>query len=79
VPVEPREAVRVLGKVPGHPVEDDADAGGWQASDEQLEIFRRAEARGRREEPEHLIPHEPENGCSITGSSSRCVKPISLT
>ena len=42
--VEAREAVLVLRKMAGHPVEDDADAGLVAGVDEQLEVLRRAEA-----------------------------------
>ena len=53
--VEPREAVLVFRKVPGHPVEDDAEPRLVTRVDEILEVFRRAEAAGRREESQHLI------------------------
>ena len=53
--VELREAVRVLRKVPGHPVQDDAQPRLVTRIDEILEVFRRAEAAGGREESQHLI------------------------
>ena len=53
--VEAREAVLVLRKVAGHPVENHADAGLVTGVDERLEILGRAEAAGRREEADHLI------------------------
>ena len=48
--VEAREAVRVLREMPGHPVEDHADARPVARVDEDLEVLRRAEAARRREE-----------------------------
>ena len=53
--VEAGQAVLVLGKVAGHPVEDDADAGAVTGIDEVFEVFGRAEPAGRREEAEHLV------------------------
>ena len=53
--VEAREPVFVLGKVARHPVENHAEAGLVAGVDELLELFRRAEAAGGREEPEHLV------------------------
>ena len=53
--VEARQAVRVLRKVSGHPVEDHAEPGLVAGVDEELEVLGRAEAAGRREEAEHLI------------------------
>ena len=53
--VEARQAVLILRKVAGHPVEDHADAGLVKGVDEELEILGRAEAAGRREEADHLV------------------------
>jgi hypothetical protein len=53
--VEACEAVRILRKMPGHPVEKHAEPGLVAGVHEQLEVFGRAESRGRREEPEHLV------------------------
>ena len=53
--VEPGEAVLVLRKMAGHPVENHAEAGLVAGVDEQLEVLGRAEAAGRREESEHLV------------------------
>ena len=41
--------------MPGHPVENDAQAGLMTGVDEKLEVLGRPEAARRREEPEHLI------------------------
>jgi hypothetical protein len=57
--VEPREAVLVLRKMTRHPVEDDAQARAMAGVHEQLEVLRRPEAAGRREESEHLIAPRP--------------------
>ncbi len=53
--VETGQAVRVLRKMPRHPVEDDADPVAVAALHERLEVLGRAEAAGRREETGHLI------------------------
>ena len=53
--VEADQAVAVLREVAGHPVEDDADARLVAGIHEELEVFGRAEAAGRREEPRHLV------------------------
>ena len=53
--VEGRETVRVLWKMSGDPVEDDADARRMARVDERLELGRRAEAARRREEPDDLV------------------------
>ena len=53
--VEARQPVFVLRKMARHPVENHAEAGLVAGVDEQLEVLRRAEAAGRREEPEHLV------------------------
>ncbi len=57
--VEADQAVAVLREVPGHPVEDHADAGLVAGVDEELEVLGRAEAARRREEPRHLVAPRP--------------------
>ena len=57
--VEARKAVRVFRKMSRHPVENHADAVDVARVDERLEIFRRPEAAGRREEAGHLIAPRP--------------------
>ena len=53
--VERREAVRVLGKMARHPVENHAESRLMTRIDQELEILRRAEPTRRREETDHLI------------------------
>ena len=50
------EAVRILGEVRGHPVEDDADPRIVEGIDERHEIFGRAEAGSHGKVARHLIP-----------------------
>ncbi len=57
--VEARQAVRVLRKMSRHPVEDHAEPRLVAGIHEQLEILGRTEARGRREEAEHLVAPRP--------------------
>src|SRR5688572_3377035 len=54
-PIEACEAVLVLGKVAGHPVENDAEAMAVTLVDEVAEVVWRAEPARWREEPDHLI------------------------
>ncbi len=54
-PVEVDEAVRILGKVGGHPVEEDADAPLVQVIDERHEIGRLAVTAGRRVVADGLV------------------------
>ena len=53
--VEARQREVVLRKVPGHPVENHADAGLMARIDERAEIVGRAEPARGREEPGDLI------------------------
>ena len=53
--IELRQAMRVVGEVAGHPVEQHADAGGVEALDQAAEIAGRAEAGGRRVEADRLV------------------------
>src|SRR3546814_10168984 len=53
--VEPRQPVGVLGKMTGHPVEDDADPGTMECVDQRPELFRRAETAGRRIKAGRLV------------------------
>lgn len=53
--VEVRRAVGVAGEVPRHPVEDHVDARLMRRRHERPEIGRRAEAPGRRIQPQRLI------------------------
>ena len=72
--VEVRQAVRVLGKVRRHPVDDHADARLVAAIDEVHEVLRRAEARRwARSSRSPGSPRSRENGCSMMGISSICV------
>ena len=50
------EAVRILGEVRGHPVEDDADPRIVEGIDERHEIFGRAEAGSHGKVARHLVP-----------------------
>ena len=54
--VEPGEAVRVLGEMARHPVENDANLLLMAGVDKRLELRRRAEAARRREKTRDLIP-----------------------
>ncbi len=53
--VETAEPVRVVRKMSGHPVEDDAEALRMAGVDERGEIGRRAKPAGRRKQPGRLI------------------------
>ena len=53
--VEAGKPVRVVGEMAGHPVEQHAEAGAVAGVDQCDEIFRRAEAAGRREQTGRLI------------------------
>src|SRR5881397_2283904 len=53
--VEAREPVLIFRKMSGHPVENHADARLMTGIDEELELFGRAVAGGRREESQDLI------------------------
>jgi hypothetical protein len=53
--VEPRQRVCVLREVPGHPVEQDADALLMARVDEEAEVVRRSEAARRGEVPRDLV------------------------
>ncbi len=53
--VEVDQTVGVLGEVPGHPVENDADAGLVAAVDEVHEVVGGPEAGSRREVADHLV------------------------
>jgi len=53
--VEKRQAVRVFGKVAGHPIDDDAEPGLMAGVDEVHEVVGRAEARGGGVIANHLI------------------------
>ena len=53
--VEPPKPVRIVGEMPGHPVEQYAEALAVAGVDQRREIFRRAEAAGRREQPGRLV------------------------
>ena len=53
------QAVRVVGEVGGHPVEDDAVAMAVQRVDEVGEVVGRAEPRGRCEVADRLITPAP--------------------
>ena len=57
--VEVPQAVRVVGEVRGHPVEDDAEAVPVQRVDEVSEIIRRAEPRGGCEIAHRLVAPAP--------------------
>ena len=53
--IEVSQAVRVLGEMAGHPIDDHAEAGLVAAVDEVHEVVRRAEARSGRVVAGHLI------------------------
>ena len=53
--IEVGERPVVGRKVPGHPVEEHADAGLMQAVDQKTQVIGAAEARTRREETSALI------------------------
>ncbi len=53
--VEPPEPVRIVGEMPGHPVEQYAEALAVAGVDQHREIFRRAEAACWREQPGRLV------------------------
>ena len=53
--VEMAEAVRIVGEMPGHPVEQHAEAFAMAGVDQRGEIRRRAEPAGRREHAGRLI------------------------
>ena len=53
--VEAGQAVRIGGEVRRHPVQQHAQSGGVRALDEAREGLRRAEARGRCEQPQRLV------------------------
>ena len=53
--VEPGQAVCILGKMAGDPVEDHPDARLMKRVDEMTELVGRSEAAARREEIDHLI------------------------
>ena len=53
--VEVREAVRILRKVPGHPVQQHANAPAMTRVDERLEVFGPAESARRRIESRDLV------------------------
>src|SRR6266550_4287288 len=54
-PVEPRQTVFVLRKVPGHPIENQPEPRLVTRIDEVFEILRRPEAARRGKEPQDLI------------------------
>ena len=53
--VEMAEAVRIVGEMPGHPVEQHADALAMAGIDQRGKILRRAEPAGRRVQAGRLI------------------------
>jgi hypothetical protein len=53
--VELRKPVRIVGKMPGHPVEQDAETVRVAGVDQRGEIGRRPEAAGRRIQAGRLI------------------------
>ena len=53
--VEAAEPVRIVGEMPGHPVQDDGEPGAVAGIDQGGEIGRGAEAAGRREQAGRLI------------------------
>jgi hypothetical protein len=53
--VERGQAVRVPGKVAGHPIHEHADASLMERIDEGLEIVRRSKAAGRCEVANRLV------------------------
>ena len=53
--VEMAEAVRIVGKMAGHPVEHHAEAFAMAGIDQRGKILRRAEPAGRREQAGRLI------------------------
>ena len=53
--VETAKAVRIIGKVAGDPVENDAKAAGVAGIDQRGKILRRTEAAGRCKQPGRLI------------------------
>ena len=53
--VEMAEAMRIVGKMPGHPVEQHADAFAMAGIDQRGKILRRAEPAGRRVQAGRLI------------------------
>ena len=57
--VEARQAVLILGKMPGHPVENHADARLVKGIDQELEILGRTVTAGRREKSDHLVAPRP--------------------
>src|SRR5215212_6562442 len=54
-PVELKQAVRIVGKVAWHPVENQPDPRLMGRIDESCEILRRSKAAGRRIEGDRLI------------------------
>ena len=53
--VEMAEAVRIVGKMPGHPIEHHAEAFAMAGVDQRGKILRRAEPAGRRVQSGRLI------------------------
>ena len=53
--VKSRQAVRVAGKVRGHPIQNNAQAGGMGRVHKILKILRAAKARRRREHAQRLV------------------------
>ncbi len=53
--VEPPEAMRIVGKVPGYPIEQHREPGAVAGIDQRREISRSAEAAGGGEQPGRLI------------------------
>ena len=77
--VEARERPVVAREVRGDPVEDHADAALVQAVDELAQVVgRRRSAGSGRSTTSPGSPTSPLNGCAMTGSSSTCVKPMSV-
>ena len=77
--VEQPEPVRIVREMARDPIEDDADSGRMRGLDEM-----RMKSSGV---PKRLVgansdtgwyPHDPSNGNSVTGRSSRWVKPMIL-
>ena len=54
-PVEVREPVRIVWKMPGHPVEQHANSPGVQGVHQLREVRWRAEAASRREQAGRLV------------------------
>ena len=54
-PVEEYEAVRVFRKMGRHPIDNDAESSLVARVYEKFEVVGRAEARCRREIPDHLV------------------------